>query len=478
MRIVRKGDPTYNDDRRIANARFDYHPDSIYYCGNPDDVKRALHDARSGGLHVRIRSGAHQHEGMCSANNVLMIDLSEIHQISFSSDQKTAWIGAGTKLGYLYNELFARKRILPGGGCGDVCVGGLVQGAGWGPYSRALGLTCDRLLDFNMVRADGEIITNAGRDHDLSWAVRGGGGGNFGVVTEFQFSLADVSIPFWQFTVAWENPEWTLKVMEEWCANFPSDKEHKLTSFCRVTTPGGEDAPIIVAGYFLGDEAQVRAYLPRLLPHTYSAGKATFEPVYPKPTGPVHHPEYQPGPPLAALRALGREKPPKDTCDGGFYPHKVSSCFPRSGFSAEAMQTIKKYLEGSKAEPEARRYLSLHCMGGAIARPPGDDWSCFPFRNKPFILQYQTWWANEKDKPLGERCLAWIKNFRETMKPFTEGAFINFPDKDLVPNPDTPDGRKALLKYYYADNLDRLIGIKQNYDPKNFFNFEMGIPTS
>jgi hypothetical protein len=117
-------------------------------------------------------------------------------------------------------------------------------------------------------------------------------------------------------------------------------------------------------------------------------------------------------------------------------------------------------------------------MGGTIKGDPvWNEQSCFAFRDKPFILQYQAWWANRDDRALGQRCLAWVRDFREKMKPYTEGAFINFPDKDLVPNSETPEGRNALLRYYYAGNLELVIAIKRKYDPENFFNFQMGIPT-
>jgi len=496
MKIVRPGDPEYESDRRIANARFDYRPSYICYCRHVADVKEAIglakkEKAKNPEFGIRIRSGGHQHEGMCSGNNVLIIDLSGMQNICFSNNLETVRIEAGAKLADVYEQTWARNRILPGGGCGDVRIGGLVQGGGWGPYSRALGLTCDRLSGFRMVKADGEEIevTGAKDDphHDLFWAVCGGGGGNFGVITEFTFKLAGLPFPIWQFTLTWKEQKWVRPVIEEWCKNFPGNEEFRLTSFCRLGAAGSPDPPVIVAGFFLEDQAPLEALLKSLLPKTYAAKSPpppplftpVHQPVVSDPRRLVHHPEYQPGPPLAAP-ALAAEEPPKDTCDGGYYPHKVSSCFPNAIFStsSKAMETIVAYLAQSKPETMARRYLSLHCMGGTINSDPAwaREWSCFPFRDKPFMLQYQAWWGDRNDKPLGDRCLAWVRGFRETMKPYTEGAFINFPDKDLVPNPNTPDGRKALLRYYYAHNLEPLIERKRKYDPENFFNFEMGIP--
>jgi hypothetical protein len=488
MRIVQPGDPTYDASRRIANARFDYRPRYICYCESTDDVQFALNKAKREGIPVRIRSGGHQHEGMCSANGALIIDLSEINRVSIIGGAAAAWIGVGTKLGALYKYLLSRNLILPGGGCGDVRVGGLVQGGGWGPYSRKLGLTCDHLIGVEMVMASGEKIQVYATDPQykkLFWALCGAGGGNFGIVTNFQLTLAPVSAPIWQFTVTWKDSVQRQPVMEDWRAHFPGSPEFNLTSFCRVSVSGpqNDDAPAIVAGYFMGREDTLKALLPRLLPRTYKEGSVKILPVgseaAPDPHMAFHHPEYQPGPPLAALRAMdvSAKEAPTETCDGGWYPHKVSSCFPRSDFSGAATQAINTFLNQSSPEPNARRYLSLHCMGGVIGERAFKEASCFPYRDKPFMLQYQAWWGDRNDKPLGQRCLAWIRDFRERMKPFTEGAFINFPDKDLVPNPDTPKGRLDLLQIYYGSiNLEILRRIKREYDPQNIFNFEMSIP--
>ena len=138
MRIVQPGDPTYDASRRISNARFNYFPRYIYYCDGPDDVRIALTKARDERLGVRVRSGGHQHEGMCSANDILMVDLSQINRILFSGDLNSARIGPGARLGDIYKQMWANRRLLPGGGCGDVRIGGLVQGGGWVPIAGRL----------------------------------------------------------------------------------------------------------------------------------------------------------------------------------------------------------------------------------------------------------------------------------------------------------------------------------------------------
>jgi hypothetical protein len=142
------------------------------------------------------------------------------------------------------------------------------------------------------------------------------------------------------------------------------------------------------------------------------------------------------------------------------------------------VDAIVRYLAQSTASPTDRRYLSLHSLGGAYGRT--NSRSCFAFRTYPFMLQYQAWWTDASDYPLQQDCLKWIAGFRDAMKPYTERSFINFPDRDLVQAeyPKHVD-RKELLAYYYGEkNLGDLIRIKATYDKDNFFDFEMGIPTS
>lgn len=474
MNCVQPGDPDYEADRRIANARFDYRPSQICYCATPSDVRTMVNKARDMRIPLRVRSGGHHHEGMCSGDGVAMIDLSQINGVTLSPDRTSAWIGAGARLGDVYRTLLANDRILPGGGCGDVRVGGLVQGGGWGLYARALGLTCDNVISFRAVLASGEIREVPSGEGGLFWAVCGGGGGNFAVVTEFRIALARVPDIFWQFTLTWTDPAMRQPVIEEWRANFPNDPEHRLTSFCRVSSAGGPDPPIIVAGNFLGDADTLVRFLVRALPSTYSTSTQDYSPVHQPAASTTsrmfHHPQYQPGPPQAAAEGLTEtaEGPPTQTCDGGFYPHKVSSCYPRSTFSAAATRAITTFLDTQPAEPRARRYLSLHGLGGAVADPDATRRSCFGFREKPFMLQYQAWWGDPKDEVVQARCLAWIKGFRLSMESagFTEGSFINFPDRDL-----------PLASYYGGENFRRLIEVKRQYDPTNVFEFPMGIPT-
>jgi hypothetical protein len=280
-------------------------------------------------------------------------------------------------------------------------------------------------------------------------------------------------------------------VADEWVHHFSEDTR-ALTTFCRLSVversaPGGggaaefDDMPAIIGGYFLGEEDKLLETMRQLLPATFPKKSRWFaEPVTPgvklagvRALAPGSHPHYQPGPPLAATTGA----PLSDTCAGVPFPHKVSSTFPKRGRGGAVVQAAVDFLDGSTHNEGARQYVSLHGMGGAAA-DMGNDWSAFAFRDKPFMLQYQAWWANKDDHELGDRCMAWIRKFRTTMSPHAEGAFINFPDKDLVDDPDSPAGRKELLTHYYGTaNLGTLIRIKRKYDSDDLFRFGMSVPT-
>src|SRR5712692_17042 len=270
MRIVRPGDPGYDKDRVICNARFDYRPSAIYYCANAGDVKKAIAAAGTNG--VRIRSGGHQHEGMCSANGVLLIDVSSINSFQFVGGR--VWIGAGALLKEVYLELWRRGYYFPGGACGDVHVGGLTQGGGWGLGLRQYGLTCDSLVGAEIVTAGGDIyqIPRPGHpeDQELLQALRGGGGGNFGVITRFCFRLHPMTYGYCDLAVTWGDaqlPGDSLdRLLQRWMNVFPRDEDHNLTTFMRLlVAPSGTNDRLLLAGRYLGSIPNAQRTLDRLL---------------------------------------------------------------------------------------------------------------------------------------------------------------------------------------------------------------------
>jgi len=175
------------------------------------------------------------------------------------------------------------------------------------------------------------------------------------------------------------------------------------------------------------------------------------------------HPGYQPGPALSGA-AAGASPDLTSTCGGASLRHKISSGFVRQQVNPNLVPALTNVIRKTAPEPPelARQYVSLHCLGGAAFDEPLP--SAYAFRDRVVLLQYQAWWQPDAAR-LDKRCIAWIESFRKTMAPYTDGAFINFVDRDI-----------PLAEYYKTKLPQLLVGVKQQWDPHDFFKFEMSIP--
>lgn len=478
----------------ISNSYFyDRDPLAVAFPKTTEQVAWCITECNKANIQFRVRSGGHQHEAMCTANGALMIRLSKMNQVLLDSEDepKEAWIHSGAKLGDVYKQLGYYGKTIPGGGCGSVNVGGLTQGGGWGLYSRMKGLTCDNVLEAEVVLADGQVVTtNASNHPDLFWAIRGGGGGNFGIVTRFKFQLLELFSGASRYRFFWKQEDME-RVINAWM-KCQEDFPDALTSFLRLQVVEGpkDPYPIYASGLFQGLEDELRQIMKPFL-ELVKPDEQIFETI--PPTNDIGElwaewSTYDIFEFDGQNSAIGEEKgcdvpPPVVTCDAP-HPHKVSSAFPVAIDSNEKLASaITTYMEQSQFSKYVRSYMAFHSMGGAIGMEPSGS-TAFAFREKPFMLQFQSWWnyprqnpACKEDRERQQAYIDWVKNFRESLKPYIEGAFINFVDKDLGPDPSTDEGRKALLREYYGEHLKRLMEVKKAYDPNNCFDFEMSIPT-
>lgn len=545
FRVEIPGDGRYNEAREISNSYFDYSPSGVAFPRSVQQVAFLLKEhydlnqklPEDEKIPLRIMSGGHHHEGMSSANKALVIRLSEFGTIEFSENKTHAWIPAGMKLGAVYAELSHHGKMIPGGGCFNVNVGGLTQGGGWGMNARKYGLTCDNIKSVEVVLGNGEIIVASEKDHsDIFWAIKGGGGGNFGIVTRFLFHLRDKSKSASQFRLGWtlDKLEAVTKRWLQVQKDFPRD----LTSFLRVTVrktePGQykapQDYPVYVSGNFHGKAQVLRDMIQDQLTKDLAPKSSSF----------IDLNGYENEEILKALREIDKDAdiveyygadilyssvsaqdfmlhaydihgrigegieqsdhclvlPPTSNC-GAPHPHKVSSAFPVEGpltedYYGQLALELTSYVNRSKDKMDpavVRSYMTFHSMGGAIAEIP-DSSRAFAFGKCEFLMQFQSWWnypngekgaACRKDINWQQSYLDWVTEFRRELadKNLIEGAFINFVDKDLPVKATDPLERKLeLLRYYYGNNLDRLRKVKSQYDPEYVFEFPMSIPLS
>ena len=234
--LVRPGDRSYTVDSYLFDPRFDgIHPAGIAYVDNAHDVGTCLAFVRKFGIKFAARSGGHSYAGYSSSTG-LIIDVENLKGVQISGT--TANVGAGTRLIDFYSELAAKGRAIPGGSCPTVGIAGLVLGGGVGVVGRAYGLTCDKLASLNIITANGQALTASPSSHsDLYWACRGGGGGNFGIATWFQFDTVPAPSPV-LFFLSWP---WSkaAKVVAAWQSWAPNAPDALWSNLHLAASPGG-----------------------------------------------------------------------------------------------------------------------------------------------------------------------------------------------------------------------------------------------
>lgn len=530
LKIVSFGDPLYHYARVISNTRFGHMPANIAYCASVDHVSYCIKYCNENTVPFRVRAGGHQHEGMCSANNVIIIDVSEMNKLpKFDAHTETLWIPAGKQLGQVYDELGEKGKTIPGGGCQSVNVGGLTQGGGWGVSVRKYGLTCDSVTDIEIVLASGDVvIANAHPDNeysDLFWALKGGGGGNFGVVTRFKFNLVSILPVTTNFRLRWEEPEEVKAVVTKWAELHAEigGIDERLSATCTMIIVKSE-VHGRMGGKFYGDKVELLNLLieyfgvlvvNKVVPETFTetpkgysdsqkqekmlsksmlsaATATTFEAAafksyatsqrelidFINPTGSVQYVDNEGEKCKKLDLTVLPDSPPGSTCDRP-HPHKVSSSFPKDKINHEELvKAIYDYLKQSCYYADVNMYMSFHCMGGAVTRNAGNN--AFGYAHKPYMLQIQAWWDDVTNAFTNEGrntvYVKWVKDFRESIAEYTEGSFINFVDKTLVSDIKNDENRLKLLGIYYTEkNLNKLRKIKTKYDAEQLFNFEMSI---
>lgn len=519
IKVIRKGDPSYNEARKISNLLLlnqgKLSPDEIYYCQNANDVLQVLNYVQQTGKALRIRSGGHHHEGACSGDNAVVIDTSEINTITVDTVRSTVCIGSGAKLKSVYEALNCCDVLIPGGGCDTVAIGGLLQGGGWGPYSRLYGMTCDALVSATMVIADGsqdfKIVEVTGQNayKDLFQALKGSGGGNFGVVTSFTLKTQSLENRRKQAFTIKSCAQYTPKqLLYRWFTH-ASKSDFEITSFGRLYP--AKNQTTVPLFYISGMIIVVRSDTELEIKRKIAAVMGSDFPTNCVDLGSQVQKKYSSdkkeepatdqlrfsslensfstdffglaaGLPIAANTS---KSAPKITCNAP-YPHKVSSFFPKKGINYQKLsEFLFDYMQRHPGfEDKLHCYLSLHGLGGNIRE--GDNF--FYYKDRDFMFQIQAWWLNPEDRD-HEKYLAWVENLRWALQKngFTEGCFVNFPDYNCIrPTTvvrsvwryDASDNhqRMALLKQFYGEvNLKKLLIAKEKYDMNNTFTHEMSL---
>lgn len=438
--LVVPGDPDYDTARAVYNGMIDRHPQAIARCADVADVMAAVNFAREHHLVPAVRGGGHSGPGLGTCDDGLVIDLSAMRGIRVDPAARTVRAEGGCTWGDLDHATHAFGLAVPGGFISTTGIGGLTLGGGVGYLARAHGLTIDNLLGVDMVLADGTfIVADAAHDADLFWAVRGGGG-NFGVVTSFEYRLSAVG------TVYGGPMLWPLEeartVMTDWrdlileapkalngwfgllkvppAPQFPAELHGRIMCtivWCHVGTTGEAEAAL----------APFRAAHPPVLDFT----------------GPI---------PWPALQSIFDEL---------FRPGM--QWYWKSDFVTDLGEAaIDLHLEHGRKLPTMLSTMHLYPINGASHRVAAGD-TAFAYRHANFV---QLIAAISPDPADNDRMIGWARDYWQALHPHSAGGgYINM---NMAEDEDR-------IRDAYGDNYARLAAIKAKYDPDNLFRMNQNI---
>ncbi len=445
--VGRPGTSAYDGVRRYAWAQFhDVRPWAIVRCATADDVARTVGVARQHGVHVTARSGGHCFAGRSSTEGIV-VDVGALQSVEVADG--IAAVGGGALLGDVYERLEADGLTVAGGACPTVGVAGLTLGGGLGVLGRTYGLTSDQLVEAEVVLADGRVVVcDEHRESDLFWALRGAGGGQFGIVTRFAFRTVPAR-ELTCFTLAWP---WSraVEAIEAWQTWAP-DAPDEVAASLLANVFADFRAPVVsVFGAMLAGEGETRAVLDELVDRIGS------EPVETTLVQLQH---------LAAKRYLAEHAPGADGEAASPPVMHAKSEFFRRQLPRDAIEALVEHLVRDRAPGQARE-LDFTPWGGAYNRTAVGA-TAFAHRREHFLLKHAV--VLDAASSPRERVAArdWLAVSWSLVHPHgVGGVFPNFPDPDL-PQP---------LRAYHGENLDRLTQVKARYDPDDVFRFPQSIP--
>ena len=516
----------YNQSCQLFNRRVQKKPLAIIYCESAENVQVAYLSAINNNLPISVRSGGHDHEGECSATNSILIDLMGLSGVNVNpkyppkgivANAHLAEIGAGNRFITLTTALADKGVMIPHGTCASVAIPGFLMGGGWGPWTRKYGMCCEHLVGAEIILGDGtrEVIS-ASNKPDLLWALKGGGGLSYGIVTNFYIQTFDLPETMIKFELEWnpynlsdqslnEDPNEgasTLDLLKAWEKVISSPETEKLqgTNLKINGKPKPDCANFsytkvkhncVMYGYFVGNEEELNKFISKWFAGNFltpsairidgigglgkdygrqlmsSWDRESFQHVKNK-----------------SIRIQPKNNPnlpfPPDLDEPA--PHKITSrlvtkALEKDGYKALLMSlTSPLILEGSRQEG-VFNYVTLGAIDGKYYKNLSPEekglvegnkgQSTFPYKTRPYIIQYQTWWnldLEEKEKlqdneayKVINRALDWMQVCRDADIPNTSGSFISFKDSSIP------------TESYFGSSYEELKKIKKNYS-KDYMN--------
>jgi FAD/FMN-containing dehydrogenase len=434
--FLKPSDSHYKDYLPAANIRTRRNPALRAVCKTAHAVSVMVDWVQNNQLSFAVRCGGHSYEGFSQSTDVV-IDLRGMAGISVDTTANVVMAGSGASLYQIYQAVAAHGLALQAGSCPTVGISGHILGGGHGLLARSHGLTCDSLLELTLVDSQSRILTvNATSEPDLYWACKGGGGGSFGVATEFKLHVFPLKSAL-VFGVTWKLSQAAgaklFAAWQAWAPNAPSN----ITSIMKVQSAGSGMITLRCIGQSVGSESELRAQLQPLVAMDKPSSALSIQS-------------------LSFIKAVQHFAGPLD------YEQvymKAKSDYVLTPLGADAIAAMM-----SAASANGSVALLCDGYGGKIADVAAAD-TAFPRRaGTQFCIQYYSSWTRAADTPAH---LASVAKVYAAMRPYMPGAsYVNYCDLDL---PDYPDA-------YWGDNLPRLMAVKQQYDPQNLFQHAQSVP--
>lgn len=448
--IVTTADPGYEAARVLFNTRIRTRPEILCRCAGTDDVVAAVQFARDAGLPVSIRSGGHHASGFSLVDGGLVIDVGGMRRVKFDPGTATAVAEAGSgwrdidRVTYLATTAPADAGVphayaAPGGDCPTVGNAGYSLGGGYGLLSRRFGLGCDHIVEAQLVDAQGRVLRAAEEENpDLWWALRGAGGGSFGVVTRLHYRLDPVPTTVIGGAIGWPLDQ-AEAVFRAYRDLYVGRDEDRLSLYLLLTTdpyPDG-DKVVVIYGLYIGRPDQAEPHLAPIR----SLGRPLFDSF-----GPTTYYELQ--------SSLG------DEILYGLQSKWRGGYFRESGFDDRAFAVIVDHFRRAPSGYSMARFDLLG--GGGVARTPPDA-TAFVHRAALFYISIISLWQQDQATKAN---VAWTDDLAAALRRYLNGeVYQNYADEDLA------DWAAA----YYGPNYPRLRQVKRQYDPDDFFHHRQSV---
>ncbi len=423
-------DDGYDDARRILNPSFQKYPALIAQPTGTADVRTAVKFAKEHNLLTAVKCGGHSFSGKSTCDKGIMIDLSNFRGVRIDRAGRRAWVTGGSLLGQLDHESMSHGLVTPMGTVSHTGVGGLVTGGGFGRLARRFGLSIDNLIAVNVVTAEGEFVhADAKTNPDLFWGVRGGGG-NFGIVTAFEFQLHPMQreVLGGEFVFPIARAREVLDFYAD--LDIPDD----LTlDFVMVYPPGGADGVAVLAVCYsgpVGDADRIFAPIRRLKPMVDTVRATDY----------------------VALQRSGDTSDPR--ARGTYLKSAFVPNFP-AGLIAAMVENLEPH-------PERTTIGYVQQSGGQIGRVSNDA-TAFSHRDSAGNLLGIVDWAHGSDPA---QHIAYMRSYWSEVEPFSQGFYTN--DVDEEASAET-------INANYRGNYRRLVELKNKYDPTNLFRLNANV---